>query len=300
MSFLLLLSTTIYAEPLSLQTDQALAVHLSTHGLDRIEDAVIRHIPTEVTIAGGGGSLDCSSDSVLDYTLSDIVVDINVDEIEVHPTQDILRLDIYGSFQSNSVDVALLGDCAVISDIDETCTFALPTTAFQLGISVEVEFSNGTLNVSSSAVESSISPIGNPLSNCLLSDAAETILSQQPSLINDLILSEIEGELDSIPQDIEDGLASITEELTLTESTDLLGTAFDIEIFPTAVEVDEHGLWIGLGGAVHTELPESSCIDPLSFEPLEDQSATPGDIEGLLGTSTICIPPRAWEGHPAG
>ena len=91
MSFLLFLSS-LYAEPLSLQTDQALAVHLSTHGLDRIEDAVIRHIPTEVTITGGGGSLECSSDSALDYILSDIVVDVSVDEIAVVPSQDNLRL----------------------------------------------------------------------------------------------------------------------------------------------------------------------------------------------------------------
>ena len=272
MSFLLFLSSSLYAEPLSLQTDQALAVHLSTHGLDRIEDAVIRHIPTQITVTGGGGSLECSSDSVLDYILSDIAVDINVDEIAVTPSQDNLRLDIYGSFQSNSVDVTLLGDCSVITGIDEICTFALPTTAFQIGISVDVSFSNGVLNVTSSDVESIISPIGNPLSNCLLSDAADTILAQQPSLLNDLILSEIEGELDGIPQDIEEGFASITDSLTLTESTELLGTAFDIEIFPTAVQVDEYGLWIGLGGAVHTEIPESSCIDPMSFDPLEDQS----------------------------
>ena len=272
MSYLLFLSSSLYAEPLSLQTDQALAVHLSTHGLDRIEDAVIRHIPTQVTISGGGSSLECSSDSALDYIVSDIVVDINVNEIAVTPSQDNLRLDIYGSFQSNSVDIALLGDCSVITDIDETCTFALPTTAFQLGISVDVNFSNGTLNVTSAPVESSISPIGNPLSNCLLADAADTILAQQPSLINDLILSELQGELDGIPEDIEDGLASITDDLTVTESTELLGTSFDIEIFPTAVQIDEYGVWIGLGGAVHTEIPDSSCIDPLSFEPLEDQS----------------------------
>ena len=44
MSFLLFLSSSLYAEPLSLQTDQALAVHLSTYGLDRIEEAVIRHL----------------------------------------------------------------------------------------------------------------------------------------------------------------------------------------------------------------------------------------------------------------
>jgi hypothetical protein len=134
-----------------------------------------------------------------------------------------------------------------------------------------VTFANGTLNVNSSAVESSISPIGNPLSDCLLADAADTILAQQPSLINDLILAEIEGELDGIPLDIEEGLSSITDELTLSENTELLGQVFEIDIFPTVLQVDEYGLWIGLGGAVHTELPESSCIDPMSFDPLEDQ-----------------------------
>ena len=45
---------------------------------------MIRHLPTEVTIAGGGSSLEQLSDSALDYIVSDIVVDINVNEIAVH------------------------------------------------------------------------------------------------------------------------------------------------------------------------------------------------------------------------
>jgi len=274
-SFLLLhtvFSSTVQAEPLSLQTDQALAIHLSTHGLDQIEDSLKRHIPTSISVTGGSSELECSSDSALNYTVGDIDIAINIDEIALSTAPNTLQLDIYGSFHSNSIAIDLQGDCSVISDIEETCDLMIPTTSFHLGLSVEVIFSDGELQVSSSPVEYSIAPIGNPLSNCILSDAVGTILSQQPTLINDLILSELEDELAGIPEDIEDGLEGITDSLTIAESTNLLGSDFDISLYPTAITVDENGFWVGLGGSIDTDIPAQSCVDPSLFLPTEESA----------------------------
>ena len=263
---------TVQAEPLSLQTDHALAIHLSNHGMDQLEDAVKRHLPTVISVTGGSSTLECSSDSALNYTVADIDVDINIDDIALTTAADTLQLNIYGSLNSNNVSIDLQGNCSVISDIAETCDLMIPTTSFQLGVSVEVNFADGELQVTSSPVEYSIAPIGNPLSNCILSDAVGTILAQQPTLLNDLILSELEDELVGIPATIEEGLSDITDDLTISESTNLLGTDFDIHLFPTAITVDDYGLWIGLGGLVETDIPEKSCVDPSQYFPTEESS----------------------------
>ena len=104
-SFLLfhtVFSSTGQAEPLSLQTDHALAIYLSKHGLDQIEDALKKHIPTSISVTGGSSELECSSDSALNYTVGDIEIDINLDEIALSTAPNTIQLDIYGSFHSNS------------------------------------------------------------------------------------------------------------------------------------------------------------------------------------------------------
>ncbi|MEC7983591.1 MAG: hypothetical protein VX278_00425, partial [Myxococcota bacterium] len=58
--FSFLLSGSLQAEPLSLETDKALAVHLSQHGLNRIGEALAQLIPTSVPISGASSSFECS------------------------------------------------------------------------------------------------------------------------------------------------------------------------------------------------------------------------------------------------
>ena len=268
--FLLLLLPKIYAEPLSLQTDQAVAIHVSRQGLDQIGTALKKLMPPSIMITGGSSSLSCSSDTNLEYTVSDVEIFLDIDDVAFVPSADSLRLDIYGGFYSNAVSIDLNGDCSVLTELEETCALAIPTTSFQLGVNVDLSFDGTELEAQSSEVSLSIAPIANPLSDCLLSDVVETILGQQPTLINDLILEELQQEVEDFPQDIEDSLSAITDDLFFDSSVDVLGTNVEVELFPSTIQVDEYGVWIGLGGRVHTEIPSSSCADTQSYLPSEE------------------------------
>ena len=268
--FLFVSLSSVQAEPLSLSTDQALAIHLSQQGLDQIGTALQKLIPPSLVVTGASSTLSCSSDSELTYTVSDVELMIDVNQVAFTPSQGRLRLDVYGALYSNAISVDLTGDCSVLTDLEETCDLQIPTTSFQMGLSVDMNFDGTNLSVQASDVDVSVAPIGNPISNCLLADVAETILGQQPDLINNLILSELENEMLNLAENAEESLGSLTEDLFLTEQVDVLGALVDIELFPSAINIDEYGVWIGLGGAVHTDIPENSCADTQSYLPQEE------------------------------
>ena len=83
--FPLLFSSLLQAEPLSLETDRALAVHLSQYGLNQIGEAIIQLIPTSIPITGASSSLECSSDTIIDYTVSDIDIVVSMDQVLFTP-----------------------------------------------------------------------------------------------------------------------------------------------------------------------------------------------------------------------
>ena len=51
-----------------------------------------------------------------------------------------------------------------------------------------------------------ISELGNPVDNCLVADAVDTILGQNPALISDLIRDAIEPELTGLGATVEESL----------------------------------------------------------------------------------------------
>jgi len=112
--------------------------------------------------------------------------------------------------------------------------------------------------------EFSISPITNPLSDCLMADAVDMILGQNPTLMSDIILDAVEPELDVLPNTIESNFNNIIDELTLSQSVDLMGTDMDVLFFPTTVMVDTAGVVVGFGSKVSVPI-DDSCVDVSAF-----------------------------------
>ena len=95
--FLVLSLPFAQAEPFSLSTDTAAAVHLSTQGLNQIGEAISMLVPSEITVAAGSNTFECSDDSTLNYTLSDFEIYPSIDEARFVPESTGLLLEVFGT-----------------------------------------------------------------------------------------------------------------------------------------------------------------------------------------------------------
>ena len=53
----------------------------------------------------------------------------SVDGVEVVPSEGRLDLDLYATLSSTETSLIVSGDCSILTDLDETCSLELPTTA---------------------------------------------------------------------------------------------------------------------------------------------------------------------------
>lgn len=258
------------AAPFSLSTDRAIAVHLSPDGLQQIGQAVSQLIPNAVAITEGSNSFACSQDTNLSYALSDLNIFLQIDETQFSTASGALSLDLYGTLYSDQAQLDATGDCAIFTDLNESCSITLPTTAFSIAVDITISQINNQFVVNSSAVDFSLSPITNPVSGCLLEDALGTLLGQNSTAINDLITDAVEPGLVDLPQTIESSLEDALNSLNFATQTGLLNASLDIAVEPSMITVDESGLVLGLAAEVATDVPTSSCIDPSAFAAPED------------------------------
>ena len=289
--FLLLLTwaSSAQAEEFTLSSDKALALHISPQGFAQIGEAVSSLLPTSITISEGSSSFSCSDDTVLDYTLSDLDVSLSIDQTEFVTTNGVISLGIYGTLSSSLAQLTAQGDCSIFSDLSESCDVKIPTTSFSLGMDISLAFVNNDFVVDVGDAEFAISPITNPVGGCLLSDVVDTILGQNPDLINNLIIDAVEPELASLPQTIQDSLEDALDELNFSTEVDLLGTILELSITPSMIQVDERGVILGLSGAVGGELPETHCMDTTSIPEPEGADWPSFDGSSLQSSLTYDI-----------
>ena len=191
-----LFSTSSQAEELTLETDYALALHLSNSGFEQIGTAIQSIVPETISIGAGQGTLDCSTSTSLTYDLADWDLTLGIDNIEFNSQEDQLTLTIYGHLGSSETTVDLVGDCAVFENLSEQCSLQVPTTPFSLGMTIEMRLENGVFVANALDPEFTITPITNPLDDCIISDAVDTILGQNPTFMSDVIVDAIMPELD--------------------------------------------------------------------------------------------------------
>lgn len=266
---ILFLSQIASAEELLLHTDHAFAVHLSNTGLETIGDAIEKKLPNGITVGAGDGVFECSSTTELNYTLEDWTINFAIDEIAFQTEEDQLFLNITGYISSTETSAILSGDCAVFESLDETCSLQLGTTPFSLSMDVQMRLENGSFVTSVDGPVFEIANITSPISDCLLSDAVDTLLGQDPALISNIISDLLVDELDSIPQSVESSLNNVIDDFTINQTVDLLGEGLDVLLEPTAVYLDENGVVFGFASELSLDVQES-CIDPTQFDPPEE------------------------------
>lgn len=257
------------AEPLILETDHAMAVHLPTAGLNQIGQALQNILPPSIPVAAGTNTLDCSSGTQIDYSLADIDLIFAVDDVEFVTSENALDLLVTGHLGSSASTATIVGDCSVLYGLDETCDVQLGTTPFTLSMGMTMELTETGLAVHADDPIFEVAPVTNPLSNCMLAGGVDTILGQDPYVFSNLIQNALEPELVVIPESIESNLDGILESLIVNDSLDLLGKEVSVLLEPSALEINESGLLLGFGATMESETLDS-CIDSASWTPPED------------------------------
>lgn len=266
MFFLSLLSAA-QADPISLENTQAIAIHFSASGFDHLAEGVSALLPETIPISAGTGSLDCSDSTAMDYTIGDLDIYLSMDNVDIYGENGELILEIMGTLSSSNATLEASGDCSVLEDLNETCSVEIPTTAFSITTAISVLLNGQDVEVSAAPFDFDISPITNPVSDCLLSNAVGTMLGQNPSAISDLINDAVEPSLLDVPESIESALQDAFGQLNTSFAVDLLGEPLVIDLTPTTLLVEESGLVLGMGSSMVIE--GSSCADVEMYPPPE-------------------------------
>jgi hypothetical protein len=242
--------------------DEAVAVHVSTAGFDQLGEAVARVMPEVITIEASSGALECaeSDPTPLDWSLDPVDVYLSIDEVGIDTTAGDIVISVYATLASSASALTVLGDCTVLTDLDETCGLELPTTAMNITMNVDITETDGVFDVTVTDPAFDISPVVNPLSDCTFASAVGTILGQDPELLSTLIASLVAPELDALGPSLEAPLEDALNGLQIDSSVDLLGTPLDISLYPSALTLDEQGLVLGLGAEL-VPGSVSDCVD---------------------------------------
>ena len=281
---LLLLTASAFASSLTPgdSLDQAIGVHLTDAGLAQLGDVVEALLPPEIPLTNVSGELACDSDDAapLAYTLADMALTIQAQDVAIETSEGRLDVWMFITFASSSSTLDISGDCTFLTGLEETCNVQMPVTAATVHVGMELGLLEGSIQASVDAVEFELSPIGNPLDDCILSDAIGTLLNQNNNALSDLILSLVLPELDGLAGDIESTLNEGFAALALDTEIGFGDGSVRLELYPTSLNLADNGLFIGLGTTM-TPSDLADCVGEIpDFEP--------------MGSGWPAIGPEAW------
>lgn len=241
--------------------DEALLVHLPPAGFDALAEAVERRLPTAFSLEGGETGVSCSGDTgdVLAASFPDFSLYLSADTVALVPTEDQLTLVIDLTLSSDAIAVAVAGSCSILEDLDEECGLELPTTALSVTMPVDLVPTGTGLDATVGAPELSVSPVGNPLSDCTAADAIGTLLGQDPEALANLIVDLVEPALADLPETVEPSLDDALGDLAISTALSLGAGELLVDLAPSRVEVTEAGLYLGLSASFDVDTPDD-CV----------------------------------------
>ena len=268
---LLFLSSLVHAEPLPAgsEIERAVAIHLSQNGLRRLGDGVESLVPAEIPISNLGGDFECDAGSgdLLTYTLDNTELLLTAQNVDIHTENGLLDITLYLTLASTPAQLTVQGNCSFLTDLDDVCDLEIPTTLLVVNMQMALELVDGpdglpVVDATVSDPTFELSPIGNPLDNCTLSNAIGTLLNTDEELLSKLVVGLIEPELAGIGADLETTVEDALDALVIDTSLSLGSGSLELALYPTLLELGDQGLIIGLGG---TSVPSqlSDCVvDP--------------------------------------
>lgn len=255
-------ATALAAEP-GAPIDEAVVVQVPPDGLDALGRVLRDVLPQKLTIETSSGELACADtdETPLAWSIDELDILLSTDAVDLTTVDGQLVVEMFMTMDSTASTVTVAGDCTVLTDLDEECSLELPTTAIEATVTMSLaQLEDGSIDATVDELAFDISPIGNPLDDCLLSSAVGTLLGQDPEALSVLIEDLIAPELDGLGPTIEEALEDALGSAALETEIDLLGTPLTVAVAPTLVALDDRGLVLGLG-AEATAPEYSDCVD---------------------------------------
>lgn len=241
---------------------EAVGVHLSAGGLERLGDAVAAVMPAAFPIGATSGEMVCDDadpTQVLTWSVEAFDVELDIQEVALVPADGTLTLSLYGALSSSPSTVQATGDCAPLADLAETCSLELPTVPLEVHLPISLTLVEGVADATIGSAELTIGPIGNPLDGCVLADAIGTLLGTDPEAVTNLLTDAIAPSLEDLGATLEPTLDDALAGLSLETALALGEGEVALALAPTTLTVDEEGVFIGLGATV-TPSVVSDCV----------------------------------------
>ena len=298
---LFLLAASALATPLAPgeSLEEAVGVHLTDAGLAQLGDVVEALLPPEIPFTNVSGELACASEDAvpLAYSLGDLALTIQAQDVALETSEGRIDVWMFITLASSASTLDISGDCTFLTGLEETCGVQMPVTAATVHVGMELNLVESSLQASVDAVEFELSPIGNPLDDCILSDAIGTLLNQDNNALSDLILSLVLPELDGLASDIESTLNEGFAALSLDTEIGFGDGSVRLELYPTRLNLADNGLFIGMGSTI-TPSELTNCVGDIpDFESMGSgwpaigaeawSTGLPYDIGLLLGRDFI-------------
>lgn len=253
--------------PPGAEIERALAIHVSNAGLRHLGDGIEGLVPDGIPVTNLAGEFECDSEGTtpLSYALDATDLLLVAENVDLRTQDGALDITIYMTLASTPAQLTVQGDCSFLQDLDEVCDVEIPTTLVVLDMSMALELVEGEdglphveATVSDPTFE--VSPIGNPLDNCVLANAIGTLLNTDEAILSNLVTSLVEPELAGIGADLETTVEDALDSLVVDTSFALGAAELDLMLYPTLLELGDAGLVLGLGGSA---LPSqtSDCVE---------------------------------------
>jgi len=248
---LLFLLSTALAAPLEPgdQLDQAIGIHMTDAGLAELGNVVEALLPPVIPFRDIEGEIACdeSDATPLTYDLADMDLTITAQDVALETSDGRMDIWMFITLGSSPSTLDISGDCTFLTGLEETCGVQVPVTAATVHVGIEMALEEGAFSSTVDAVEFELSPIGNPLDDCTLSDAIGTLLNQNQNALSDIILDLVLPELEGLSTEIESTLNDGLSALQLDTEIAFGDGSVRLELMPTALNLQENGLFIGMG-----------------------------------------------------
>jgi hypothetical protein len=256
--------------PAGARLEDAAAVHISASGFERLGELVEGLLPSTIPIDSLAlpFACDAADPAPLTLTVDGASIALLSKSVLITPRDGLLSVDIELTLAASSSTVHVSGGCtALLPSIEQTCALSIPqdpegassgatpplTASVHLDLALGLD-ADGHPAVSASNLDVSLGHIGNPLvpgaDGCLLGDLFDTLLALSPTLLDSQLSPVVADATAGLEGQIGDALVDALSALTLDTSLALGENPIDLRLSPSALRVDDQGLFIGLGASL--------------------------------------------------
>jgi len=281
--------------PLGTPISDAVAIDLTTNGLDALMGVAVALIPSRIDVEDLG-EYECVQDSIFgclasyEFQVAGVWVDVTFDTLTLVPgPNNTLNLDgvisvrvnepadpIYVFVEGEVVGIGISDTCdAYVNEFQVTLTATVGAELVTNPVSGEkaIDFSVGTPAWSWTLDENDIVVTGG---SCDI-DTINDITSFFGYDLIDILIQQVEPEIDALilglPAQIEPTLNEALPSLSFVDTFDVLGVPLSFQVEPDDLIIDSGGLRISMLSKI--DAPVAECVEPFLVDMVDTPSQLP-------------------------